>query len=59
MDMLYTYKGTFCLRNEIGTFPNIEVEKDVTNKSLFFTRPYHVKEGDKNILNQEVKRLCY
>ena len=30
MDMLYKYKGTFSLRDEIDTCPNIEVEIDVT-----------------------------
>ena len=49
---------TFCLRDEIGTCPNIEVEKDVTDKSPFFIRPYHVKEEDE-ILDKEMKRLCY
>ena len=31
MDMLYKYKDTFSLRDEIGTCPNIEEEIDVTN----------------------------
>ena len=35
MDMLYKYKDAFSLRDEIGTFPNIEVEIDVTYKSQF------------------------
>ena len=48
MDMLYKYKDTFSLRDEIGTCPNTEVEIDVTDKSPFFLRPYHVKEQDKN-----------
>ena len=25
----------------------------------FFIRPYHVREGDKRILDKEMKRLCY
>ena len=45
MEMLYKYKEAFSLRDEIGTCPNIEVEIDVTDKSPFFIRPYHVKEG--------------
>ena len=57
--MLYKYKGAFSLKGEICTCPNIEVEIDVTNKSPFFIRPYHVKDKDKNILNKEMKRLCY
>ena len=44
MDMLYRYKEAFSLRDEIGTCPNIEVEIDVTDKSPFFIRPYHIKE---------------
>ena len=27
--------------------------------SPIFIRPYHVKEEDKNILDKEMKRLCY
>ena len=45
MDMLYKYKEAFSHRDEIGTCPNIEVEIEVTDKSPFFIRPYHVKEG--------------
>ena len=58
MDMLYKYKNTFCLRDEIGTCLNIEVEIDVTNKSLFFIRPYHIKEEDITFIDKEIKRLC-
>ena len=45
MDELYKYKEAFSLRDEIeiGTCPNIEVEIDVTDKSPFFIRLYHVK----------------
>ena len=48
MDMVYKYKDTFSLRDEIGACLNIEVEIDVTDKSPFFIRPFHVKEEDKN-----------
>ena len=44
--------------NEIGTCPNIAVEIDVTDKSPFFIRPYHVNKEDKNILDKEMKRSC-
>ena len=59
MNMLYKYKEAFSLRDEIGTCPNIEVDIDVTDKSPFFIRPYHVREEDKAIINKEMKRLCY
>ena len=55
MDMLYKYKEAFSLRDEIGTYPNIEVEIDVTNKSPFFIRPYHIKEEDKAFIDKEMK----
>ena len=49
MNMLYRYKEAFILRDEIGTCPSIEVEIDVTDKSPFFIRLYHVKEGRQDI----------
>ena len=55
MDMLYKYKDAFSLKDKIGTCPNIEVEIDVTNKSLFIIGPYHAKEEDKNTLDKEMK----
>ena len=33
-----------CLRDEIGTCSNIEVEIDITDKSSFSIGPYYVKE---------------
>ena len=59
MDMLYKYKEAFSLRDEIGTCPNIEVEMEVTDKSPFFIRPYHVREEDKVVIDKEMNRLCY
>ena len=32
---------------------------DVTDKSPFFIRPYHVREEDKKVLNKKMKHLCY
>ena len=59
MNMLYKYKEAFSLRDEIGTCPNIEVEIEVTDRSPFFIRPYHVREEDKVVMHKEMKRLCY
>ena len=59
MEMLYKYKEVFSLRDEIGTCPDIEVEIDVTDKSPFFIRPYHVKEQEKTLIDKEMKWLCY
>ena len=55
MDMLFKYKEVFSLRDEIGTWPNIEVETDVTDKPPFFIRPYHVREEDKAFIDKEMK----
>ena len=59
IDMLFKYKEAFNLRDEIGTCPKIEVEIEVTGKSPFFIRPYHMREEDKAIIDREMKRLCY
>ena len=59
MNMLYKYRDVLSLRDEIGTCPNIEVEIDVTDKSPFFIRPYHVIEEDKAFIDKEMKQLCY
>ena len=56
---MYKHKEELSLRDEIGTCPNIEVEIDVTDKSLFFIRPYHAKEEDKALIDKEMKQLCY
>ena len=58
-DMLYKYKDAFSLRDEVGTCPNIEIDIDVMDKMLFFSRPYHVREEDKRMLDKEMKTLCY
>ena len=55
MEMSYKYKEAFSLRDEIGTCPNMEVETDVTDKSPFFIRPYHVKEEDRALIDKEMK----
>ena len=51
IDILNKYKDAFSLRDEIGTCPNTEVEIDVTDKSPFFIRPYHLKAEHKAILD--------
>ena len=58
MNMFYKYREAFSLRDEIGTCPNIEVEIDVTDKSPFFIRPYHIREEDKVFIDKEMKQLC-
>ena len=57
--MLSKYRETFSSRDEIGICPNIEVEIDVTDRSPFFIRPYHMKKEDKTLIDKEMKCLCY
>ena len=57
MDMLYKDKDAFSLQDDIDACPNIEEEIPITVK--FFIGPYHVKEEDKNMLDIEMKRVCY
>ena len=59
MEILYEYKDVFSLRDEIGMCPNIEVNIEVTDKSPFFIRPYHVKEEGRAVLDKEMRWLCY
>ena len=59
MDMLHKHEDAFSLRDEIGTYQNIEVEMDVRDKSPFVIRPYHAIEEDKAVLYWEMQRLCY
>ena len=57
MELLYEYKDVFCLRDEIGTCPNIEVNIEVIDSSPFFIQPYSVKEEGSNMLDKEMRRL--
>ena len=59
MEMLCKYKEAFSLRDKICTCPKIEVEIDVMDKSPFFIRPYHVKEEGKDLIDKEMRQLCY
>ena len=59
MDMIYKHKGAFSLKDEISTCPNIDVEINVTAKSPFFIRPYHVKEKDKTHTDKAMRCSCY
>ena len=59
MNMLYRYREAFSLRDDIDTCSNIEVEINVTDKSPFFIRLYHVREEDKAFIDKEMKWLYY
>ena len=39
--------------------PKYRSRIDVTDKSPFFIRPYHVREEDKKVIDKEMKHLYY
>ena len=47
--MLYKYREALSLRDQIATCPSIEVEIDITDKSLIFIRPYPHQGGGQDI----------
>ena len=59
MELLYEYKDVFSLRDEIVACPNIEVNIEVMDSSPYFIRHYSVKEKNRNVLDKEMRRLCY
>ena len=58
IDRLYKYKEAFSLRDEISTCSNTEMGIDVTAKSPFFIRPFHIREDNKRVIDKEMKCLC-
>ena len=56
-DLLEKYKDAFCLRNEIGLAPHMQVHLDMTDKTPFFIRPFTVKEDMKSKIDKEMDRL--
>ena len=56
-DLLEKYKDAFCLRDEIGLAPHMQVHLDLTDKTPFFIRPFTVKEDMKSKIDREMDRL--
>ena len=56
-DLLEKYKDAFCLRDEIGLAPHMQVHLDMTDKTPFFIRPFTVKEDMKMKIDKEMDRL--
>ena len=56
-DLLEKYKDAFCLRDEIGLAPHMQVHLDMTGKMPFFIRPFTVKEDMKLKVDREMDRL--
>ena len=56
-DLLEKYKDAFCLHDEIGLAPHMQVHLDMTDKTPFFIRPFTVKEDMKSKIDKEMDRL--
>ena len=52
MNMLFKNRGAFSLRDETGTFSNIEVGIQLIYKSPFIISPFYVKEEDKPVIKK-------
>ena len=56
--VIMKYKKAFSLRDEIGTCPNMEVELELKDTKHFFIRPFPIKEGEKDIIDKEMRKGC-
>ena len=51
------FTDVFSLRDEIGTFPFIEVHLKLKDETPFFVRPYPKREEQKKVIQKEMDRL--
>ena len=51
------FTDVFSLRDEIGTCPFIEVHLKLKDETLFFVRPYPMREEQKKVIQKEMDRL--
>ena len=56
--VILKYRLAFSLRDEIGLCPHMEVELELTDTTPFFIRPFPIKEGEKDIINREMRKGC-
>ena len=56
--VILKYRQAFSLRDEIGLCPHMEVELELTDTTPFFIRPFPIKEGEKDIIDKEMKKGC-
>ena len=51
------FTDVFSLRDKIGTCPFIEVHLKLKDETLFFVRPYPMREEQKKVIQKEMDRL--
>ena len=57
-DLLVKYREAFSLRDEIGEYPNMEIEIELEDETPFFIRPYPIKEEEKAHVDREMRKGC-
>ena len=57
LSMIKLHKEVFSLRDEIGKCPNIKIDIDVVDDSLFFVRPFPIHEEDKPLMDRYIAKL--
>ena len=56
--VLMKYKEAFSLRDNIGLFPNMDIDLELNNETPFFIRPFPIKETEKDVVDKEMKKGC-
>ena len=51
------FHDVFSLRDEIGTYPFIEVHLRLKDETPFFVQPYPMREEQKKVIQKEMDRL--
>ena len=54
---LENFHDVFSLRDEIGTFPFIEVHLKLKDETPYFVRPYPMQEEQKKVIQKEMDGL--
>ena len=57
LEKVKQFTDLFSLRDEIGTCPFIEVHLKLKDKTLYFVRPYPMREEQKKVIQKEMDRL--
>ena len=57
LEKVEQFTDVFSLRDEIGTCPFIEVHLKLKDETLFFVRPYPMREEQKKVMQKEMDRL--
>ena len=51
------FHDVFSLRDEMGTYPFIEVHLKLKDETPFFVRPYPMREEQKKVIQKEMDRF--